>query len=51
MCLLVSFWRASTHTDIIEFSNFLFQLKNQRSGSKAVCDFSNVLILIGIMTF
>ena len=40
VCLQVSFWAAPTHADIIEFSNFLFQLKNQRSGSKTVCDFS-----------
>ena len=31
--LQVSFWEAPTHTDI-EFSNFLLQLNNQRSGSK-----------------
>ena len=28
--------RAPTHTDIIEFSNFLLQLKNQRSVTKTV---------------
>ena len=30
---------------------FLLQLKNQRFGSKSVCDFSIILILKGIMTF
>ena len=45
------FWGAPTHEDIIEFSNFLLQLKNQRSGSKTVCGFSIILILKGIMTF
>ena len=47
----VSFWGAPTHADIIEFSNFLLQLKNQKSGSKTVCGFSIILILKGIMTF
>ena len=37
--LQVSFWGASTHADIIKFSNFLLQLRNQRSGSKTVCGF------------
>ena len=41
--LQVSFWGAPTHTDIIEFSNFLLQLKNQRSGSRTVCGFSTFL--------
>ena len=45
------FWGAPTHADIIEFSNFLLLLKNQRSGSKIVCRFSIILILKGIMTF
>ena len=37
--------------DIIEFSGFLLQLKNQRSGSKTVCGFSIIFILKGfIMT-
>ena len=30
----VSFWGAPTHADIIEFSNFLLQLKNKRLGAK-----------------
>ena len=30
------YWVAPTHEDIIEFSNLLLQLKNQRSGSKTV---------------
>ena len=42
---------ALTHADIIEFSNFLLQLKNQRFGSKTVCGFSITLVLKGIMTF
>ena len=44
------FWGAPTHADITEFWNLL-QLKNQRSGSKNVCDFSIIFILKGIMTF
>ena len=47
----VSFWRASTHADITESSNFLWQLKNQRSVSKSVCGFSIIFILKGVMTF
>ena len=35
-CLQVSFWSAPTHADIIEFSSFLLQPKNQRSASKTV---------------
>ena len=31
------FWGAPTHADIIEFYNFLLQLKIQTSGSKTVC--------------
>ena len=45
------FWGAPTHADITEFSNFLLQLKNQRSGSKTVCGFSITFILKGIKTF
>ena len=40
----VQFWEAPTHTDIIEFENFLLQLKNQRFWSKTLCDFSIILI-------
>ena len=40
-----------THVDIIELQKFLLQLKNQRTGSKTVCDFSIILILKGIMMF
>ena len=36
---------SSTHADVIEFSNFLCQLKNQRSGSKTVYGFS-VMIFV-----
>ena len=36
-CLQVNFWEAPNHA---EFSNFLLQFKNQRSGSKTVCGFS-----------
>ena len=39
----------SSHTDI-ELSNFLLQLRNQRSRSKTVCRFC-IFILKGIMTF
>ena len=45
------FWVAPTHADITEFSNFLFQLKNWRSGSKTLYGFTIILILRGIMTF
>ena len=44
------FWGAPTHADIIEFSNFLLQLNNQRSGSKNLCGFPIIFILEGIMT-
>ena len=46
-----SFWEAPTHADIIEFQNFLLQLKNQRPGRKTVGDFSIILILKGIILF
>ena len=39
VCLQVSPWGVLTHADIIEFLNFLFQLKNQSSGSKTVSGF------------
>ena len=39
------------HADSIEFQKFLSQLKNQRSGSKAVYGFCIILILKGIMKF
>ena len=42
---------APTHTDIIEFSNFSLQPKNQMSGNTTVSGFSIVFILKGIMTF
>ena len=45
------FWGAPSHEDIIEFCNFLLQLKNQSSGSKTVCTFSIIFILKGIKTF
>ena len=41
------FLGAPTHADIIKFSNFLLQLKNQRSESKTVCGFSILFILKG----
>ena len=37
--------------DIIKFSNFLLQLKNQRSQSRTVCGFCIILILKEIITF
>ena len=51
ICLQINFLGAPTNADIIEFSNFLLQLKSQRSESKTVCGFSIILILKGIMTF
>ena len=45
------FLRNSTYADIIEFQNFLLQLKNQRSKNESVCGFSIILILKGKMTF
>ena len=47
----VSFWGAPTHADIIEFSKFLMQLKNQRSGRKTVCDFLLLLFLKELLYF
>ena len=41
----VSSWGAPTHEDITEFSNFLLQLRNQRSRRKTVRGFSVILIL------
>ena len=38
-CLQVSFWGAPIQAVIIEFSNFLLQFENQRSGSKTVYGF------------
>ena len=48
---LSQFWGAATHEDIIEFQNFLLQLKNQRSERKIMPGFSVILILKRIMTF
>ena len=45
------FWGAPAHSDIIEYSNFLLQLKNQRTMCKIVCGFSIVFISKGIMAF
>ena len=42
---------AATHADIIKFSNFLLQLKNQRCWSEEVFGFSIIPILKGNMTF
>ena len=42
-------WGTPTHADIIEFSNFLLQYKNQRLDSKDVHGFSIIIILEGIM--
>ena len=42
---------APTHEDIIEFKNFLLQLKHQKIGGKTMCGFSVILILKGILTF
>ena len=51
VCFQISFWGAPTHADIIEFSNFFSQLKNERSGSKNVCGFSIILILNEVIKF
>ena len=51
ICLQVSFWRALTLADIIEFQNLLLQFKNQRLGCKTVCGFPIILILKGIICF
>ena len=45
------FLGASTHANIIEFSNLLLQLRKQRSGRKTVYNFCIILILKGIMKF
>ena len=45
------FWVAPTHTDIKEFQNLLFQLKNSSSGRETVSGFPIILILKGVMTF
>ena len=49
--LQVSCWGGPAHADIIEFSNFMLQSKNQRSASNKVCGFCLVFISKGIMTF
>ena len=41
-------WGVPTQADIVEFSNFLLQLKNQRFWSKTPCGFSNIFNLKGI---
>ena len=43
--------RSNFWEDIVEFSNFVLQLKNRRSVNKTVCGFSMILSLKGIMTF
>ena len=45
-----SYFKAPTQADIIEFSDFCLQLKDQIPGNETVCGFSNVFILKGIMT-
>ena len=37
---MVNLWRTQTHGDIIEFQNFLLQLKNQNSVDRFVFNFS-----------
>ena len=51
MCLQVSFWGTPTQAEIIEVSNLLLPLKNQKSGSKTEWGFFIILILKEIMTF
>ena len=46
-----SFSGAPFQAYITKFSNFLLQLKNQRSGSKTLCGFSIILILKGMTMF
>ena len=43
--------RSNFWEDIVEFSNFVLQLKNRSSVNKTVCGFSMILSLKGIMTF
>ena len=45
------FGGAPVHVDVIEFSNFLLQLKDQRSECKTVYRCSIGFILRGIMMF
>ena len=49
--LLDQFLSAPTHPDIIGFQNFFLQIKNKRSRTKSLCDFSIILILKGIISF
>ena len=41
----------SEELQLIEFSNFLLQFRNQRSGSKTVCVFSIIFMFKGILMF
>ena len=43
--------RSNFWEDIVEFSNFVLQLKNRRSVNKTVCGFAMILSLKRIMTF
>ena len=43
-------WGAPSYKKVIEFSNFLLPLKNQRSGSK-ICVAFIIIILKGIIAF
>ena len=47
---VTSYFKAPTPADIIEFSDFCLQFKNQIPGNEIVCGFSIVFILKGIMT-
>ena len=47
---VTSYFKAPTPADIIEFSDFCLQFKNQIRGNEIVCGFSIVFILKGIMT-
>ena len=49
VCHKVSFWGALTHAHVIEFLNFLLQLKNQKCESKTVCGFSVIFVMKEIM--
>ena len=48
---LVSFLGVPSDADVIKFSNFLLQLKSQRSRRKTVREFSITFILNGIIMF
>ena len=50
-CLLIRFYGALNHADIIKFSSLLLQLKNHSFESKTGCGFSMIFVLKEIITF